>query len=142
MTTTEWAHLPNAAHIDRVIADMAQRPDAWDEAWKVQQPEVWEVWTDAWLAAIMAEQRRRHIQGYAERAAVDAAWKAVWNAAGEWVHDEAREAARGAILALAAWDDAGPFLDTPVPALRLYAANGSPVAILILPAAAALGDHS
>ena len=137
MTTTAWAHLPNAVLIDRVLADVAQRPDAWDAAWKVYQPEAWEAWTDAWLTANMAKSR-----WYDGRAAVDAAWKAVWDTVGDWVHDEAREAARGAVLALITWDDASLMLDTPVPALRLYAANGSPVAILILPAAAALGDNS
>ena len=137
MTTTAWAHLPNAALIDRVLADVKRRPDAWDAAWKVYQPEAWEAWTDAWLTANMVNQKR-----YGVHVAVGAAWKAVWDTVGEWVHDEAREAARGAILALAAWDDACLMLIVPVPALRLYAANGSPVAILILPAAAALGDNS
>ena len=137
MTTTAWAHLPNAALIDRVLADVKRRPDAWDAAWKVYQPEAWEAWTDAWLAAGMAKSR-----WYDGRAAVDAAWKAVWDTVGDWVHDEAREAARGAILALATWDDACLLLIVPVPALRLYAANGSHAAILILPAVAALGDHS
>ena len=137
MTATAWAHLPNAALIDRILADVAQRPEVWDAAWKAYQPEAWEAWTDAWLTANMAKQKR-----YDVHVAVDAAWKAVWDTVGDWVHDEAREAARGAVLALITWDDASPLLDTPLPALRLYAANGSPVAILILPAAAALGDNS
>ena len=32
MTTTAWAHLPNARHIDAVLADARKRPGAWDAA--------------------------------------------------------------------------------------------------------------
>ena len=31
--TTAWAHLPNATHIDRVLAHLKQHPDRWDAAW-------------------------------------------------------------------------------------------------------------
>ena len=128
-TTTEWAHLPNAALIDRVIADVAQRPEVWDEAWDAAREAVWAAaWAAAWGAAWDAAGAA--VRGAARRAAWGAARRAT------------RGAARGVILALVAWDDASLMLDMPVPALRLYAANGSPVAILILPAAIALGDHS
>ena len=30
--TTAWAHLPNAQHIDRVLAHLKQHPDRWDAA--------------------------------------------------------------------------------------------------------------
>ena len=30
---TAWAHLPNAAHIDGIIADVKARPKVWDAAW-------------------------------------------------------------------------------------------------------------
>ena len=36
-TKTAWAHLPNAKHIDAVLADVKARPEAWaaarDAAW-------------------------------------------------------------------------------------------------------------
>ena len=130
MTTTAWAHLPNAALIDRILADVAQRPDAWDAAWK------------AWAAALDAALDAARDAAWA--AAHDAAWTAArgaaWVAAWDAAHDSARGAAGDAILALIAWDDAGLMLDTPVPALRLYAANGSHAAVLMLPAAFTLGE--
>ena len=32
MTKTPWAHLPNAKHIDAVLADARKRPGAWGAA--------------------------------------------------------------------------------------------------------------
>ena len=116
-TTTAWAHLPNAAHIDRILADAAQRPEVWGAAWDA-------VWDAVWDAAR------------------EAAWSAAWGAALDAARNAARSAALDALLALIAWDDASLMLDTPVPALRLYAANGSHAAVLMLLAAIALGDHS
>ena len=55
MSDTAWAHLPNAKHIDAVLADARKRPGAWDAAWGA-----------AWDAA--------------QRAAWDAAWDAAWGA--------------------------------------------------------------
>jgi len=46
------------------------------------------------------------------------------------------------IFALIAWDDASLMLDVPVPALRLFAANGSHAAVLMLPAAIAFGGKA
>ncbi len=33
MSEKPWAHLPNAQHIDAVLADARKRPGAWDAAW-------------------------------------------------------------------------------------------------------------
>lgn len=33
MTTRPWAHLPNAQHIDTVLADVKARPAVWSSAW-------------------------------------------------------------------------------------------------------------
>jgi hypothetical protein len=133
MTTTAWAHLPNAALIDRILTDAAQRPEAWAAA-------------RAAARAAASDAARSAARGAAweaaQKAARKAARSAAWGAAHDAAWGAAREAARGAILALIVWDDAGPLLDTPVPALRLYAANGSHAAVLMLPAAIALGDNS
>jgi hypothetical protein len=125
MTATAWAHLPNAVLIDRVVATMTQRPKVGDAAWAA-------TWDAAWDAA----------QKAARKAAWDSARGTVLEAAWRAAHGPAHGPAWDAVVALIAWDDAGPLLDTPMPALRLYAANGSHAAILILPAAAALGDNS
>lgn len=57
---TAWAHLPNAAHIDRVLVHVAQNPEAWDATWDA-------AWGAAW--------------GAARDAARDAAWDAARDAA-------------------------------------------------------------
>ena len=31
--TTKWSHLPNAAHIDAVLASLKANPDEWNAAW-------------------------------------------------------------------------------------------------------------
>ena len=133
MTATEWAHLPNAALIDRVIADATQRPEAWVAARVAARDAAWVAARDAAWG---------EVRSAARDAARDAAWVATWEAAGGTVLGTVLGTVRGAVLALIAWDDAGPLLNTPVPALRLYAANGSHAATLMLPAAIALGGKS
>ena len=47
MTETAWAHLPNAAVIDEMLADIAARPQAWTAAWAIMMKaglvHTWEV---------------------------------------------------------------------------------------------------
>ena len=64
MTTTAWAHLPNARHIDAVLADARKRPGAWDAARTAARDAAWDA---AWDAARRA----------ARTAARDAAWGAI-----------------------------------------------------------------
>ena len=128
--TTVWAHLPNATHIDRVLASLAATPELWgaarDAAWIGARVAAWDA---AWDAA--------------RGAARDAAWDAAWDAARGAARDAARDAARGAardaawdaIAALVAWDDCAVFLDMPPDAVRLVAASGHHPAVLLLPAA-------
>jgi len=128
--TTAWAHLPNAAHIDRVLASLAATPELWDAAWDAAWGAAWDAaWDAAWGAA----------WGDARDAAWDAArgaaWGAAWDAAWDDARDDARGAARGAIAALVAWDDCAVFLDMPPDAVRLVAASGHHPAFLLLPAA-------
>ena len=115
---TAWAHLPNARHIDAVLADVRKRPEAWTTARSAVQdvrkrPE-------AWTTARSAVQDA--VQGAAWYAARDAAWDAAQGAA--W--DEARDAARGAvrdavwdaIRAIIAWDSSADLLDCTPDVLR------------------------
>ena len=136
--TTAWAHLPNAAHIDRVLVSLKDNPElwgtardtAWDAAWDAARDAAWDA---AWDAA------RGAAWGAARDAARDAAWGAAWGAtrraARDAAQDAAWDAARGAIAALIAWGDCGVFLDMPPDAVRLVAAVGNHPAILLLPAA-------
>ena len=110
MTPTPWAHLPNAKHIDRVLADLRQHPQRWHAA-----------------RGAARDAARDAARGAALDAALDAAWDAARDAA--WV--AAWGAAWGACAALIAWDDAGDLLDLPVDAVRLLAGVGHHSAVLL-----------
>jgi len=89
MSEKPWAHLPNAQHIDAVLADARKRPGAWDAAWGAARDAARDA---AW--------------GAARGAARDAAWGAAWDAA--W----------GAIAALVTWDSSADLLDCTPDVLR------------------------
>lgn len=61
---TAWSRLPNAAHIDRVLAHLRAHPTRWCAAWGA-------AWNAAWDAA------RDAARGAAWGAAWDAAWDAI-----------------------------------------------------------------
>ena len=49
---TAWAHLPNAAHIDRVLAHLKQHSERWSAAWDTSRGAAWDAaWDAAWGAA-------------------------------------------------------------------------------------------
>ena len=110
--TTKWSHLPNAAHVDAVIASLKANPEEWDAAQET-----------AWNAAYSAARN-------AARGAVRwAAWYAAWGAA--------RGTARGTILALIAFDDCAHLLDSEPDELRVLSSLGVDAATLMIPAATA-----
>ena len=121
----EWSHLPNAHHIDWVLASLKETPELWaearDESWDAVWDAAWvAVWDAAWVAAWVA----------ARDAVWDAAWVAVWDAA--WV--AARDAARSVISALVAYDDCDQFLSMSYERLKVWAVlSEDPRAILLLP---------
>ncbi len=111
---TAWSHLPNAAHIDRIIASAKAHPEAWDAAWDAARDEARAA---AWRAARYAA---RDAARYAARAAARAA---AWRAA------------RDAVLALIAWDHSAKFLDMTANELKMWRAlSEDPACILLLPA--------
>ena len=120
--TTAWAHLPNATHIDRVLASLAATPKLWDAA----RGAAWRTARGTARGAALGAAR-----GAARGAAWDPALDAAWRAA----RDAAWGAAWDAVAALIAWDDCGVFLDMPPDAVRLVAASGHHPAVLLLPAA-------
>ena len=107
MTTTPWAHLPNAVHIDRVIANVSPhcRAVGWDAAW--------------WAARVLLIKQGRYPVWLESRAVA-------WNAAQDAVWD--------AVLALIAYDDCAYMLDSDPGELAILAKFGDPRAILLLPA--------
>jgi hypothetical protein len=122
--TTKWSHLPNAAHIDAVIASVKANPDDWDAAYDAAYDAAWNAAYDA---------------------ALDAAWDAAWDAARDAARYAARDAARyaawnaalDAILALIAYDDCAHMLDSEPDDLRILSKLGSHAATLMMPASIA-----
>ncbi len=102
---TAWAHLPNAKHIDAVLADARKRPGAWDAARDAARVAALDAaWVAAWDAA-----------GYAARAAArDVARDVARDAA----LDAARVVAWDAVAALVTWDSSADLLDCTPDVLR------------------------
>ena len=112
-----WSHLPNAHHIDWVLASLKENPELWNAAGTA----VWDAVLDAAGAAAWSVARD------ADRAA---AWAAAWDTAmsATW------SAARAAISALIAYDDCDSFLDMPYEKLQVWAVlSEEPRAVLLLP---------
>ena len=112
MTTTAWADLPNAAHIDRVLASAKATPKhralAWDTTWSAERTVALNV-----ARGLLIKQGRY------------------------WVLLEVpavRDATRCALLALFAYDDCAYMLDSDPGELAILAAFGDPRALLLLPA--------
>jgi len=123
-----YAHLPNAPHIDRILAHAKNHPKKWDVAWDAARGV-------ARGAALIAA------WDVARDAARDAARSGVWDAAQAAGRDVAWVAARGALAALTAWDDASVLLDQDPDVLRMAAAAGNPAAVLLLPAVIAMSNR-
>ena len=149
MTQTEWAYLPNAKHIDWVIASVKEHPEKWDAVWvaayyaargatfDAARDAAFDAAGDAaWDAAYDAA------WSAAYGAARTAAWGAAWKAASDAAYDVANEAAwlavfyaaRDAIAALIAWDDCAYMIESEVDEIKILAKLGDQKALLLLPA--------
>ena len=142
--TTAWAHLPNARHIDAILADV----NAHHERWAVATEATWgddvargdaardaalaAAWNAAWSAACDAA---RHS---ARHATFESARSAIWDAVRHDACIAVRNAALDACLALIAWDDAGQLMDVPIDTVRTMAAAGHHPAVFLLPARLAM----
>ena len=145
MTQTAWAHLPNAKHIDWVLASLKAHPEKWEAARNVARNAAGDAsWYAAWTAARNAARyvartaaldaswtAARDAAWYEAKAAV---WDAVWDAAWGAARNAAYEAAADAIIALIAYDDCGYMIESEVGELKIIAAFGNQPAILLLPA--------
>jgi hypothetical protein len=108
-----WSHLPNAHHIDWVLASLKETPKLWDAAMSA-------AWDAAWDAA--------------RNATWDAARTAAWDEAWDEARAAARNAALAAISALVSYDDCDQFLNMPYEKLRVWSVlSEDPRAILLLP---------
>ena len=137
MTATDWAHLPNAAHIDRVIASAIAHRNQWDEAWNTVQDAgqtvarqavrnaVWsKAWAEAWSTVLDAGRSAEY----------KAAWLEAWLEAQNAALEAALAGAWCALLALCAYDDCAYMLDSDPGELAILAAFGDPRAVLLLSA--------
>ena len=119
--STAWAHLPNARHIDGILADVRERPWAWDQ-----------VFSAAWAAVrVTAQLAARDVARGAGRGAE---WVAVAGAPGY----ATRYVVRDILAALLAWDDSARMLTMTPAALRtlidITEGDVKHQAVLILPA--------
>lgn len=120
---TPWAHLPNAALIDEVLASVRADPEKWRAAWNAARGVASDAaWDAAWDVA--------------RDAARDAVWGAVWGATWDAAQGTAWNAAWAAGAALVAYDDAGQFIKLPVKHLqRMYRIEPHPMFRLLQSAA-------
>jgi hypothetical protein len=119
--TTAWSHLPNAAHIDRIIADLKVNINNWNWAYSA-----------AWDAARSAAWDRARAAAWA--ASWDDARSASWAAARFAARDADWGAARTTIVALIVWPESAEYLDLSVESVRVLALLGDQRAVLMLPA--------
>ena len=132
-----WDNLPNAKHIDWVLADVKRNPQKWGVAYDT-------AWDAAWGTAYAAARDAAWdaARGAARGAARDVARDVAYDAARDVARDVARDAAWaaawgvawGACAALIAWDYAGDILSMEPDAVRLLASAGDHAAVLMLPA--------
>jgi hypothetical protein len=109
-----WSDLPNAHHIDWVLASMKENPELWDAAVDAAD-----------LAAGLA---------YAAWAAADT--DAAWDVARDAAVDAAPVQVRDSLLALVAYDDCDQYLNMGYVKLKVYAVlSEKPQALLLLPMA-------
>ena len=122
--TTVWAHLPNAALIDEVLASLKAHPEKWAAARDAARDAAWDAARDA-----------------AWDAARGAARGAAWDAARAAARDAARAAAGDVIATLIAYDDAGQFMKLPVEQLKaMYRLDPHPMYLLLQPTAAIFAE--
>jgi hypothetical protein len=128
---TTWAHLPNAALIDEVLASVRTSPEEWTAARDAARGAARDAaWGAAWDAA------RDAAQAAARNTAWRAARSASWNVARDADLDAAWGAAWSATAMLIAYDDAGQFMKLPVEHLRrLHRIDPHPMFLLLQPAA-------
>jgi len=121
-----WDHLPNAHHIDCVLASLTTHTEIWAATRAAAYSAAYSAaWDAAWETA--------------RSAAWDAAWEAAWRAAKGATRAATRaaayDAARNVLLALIAYDDCADLLDMPSEQLKTWALLAEqPAAVLLLSA--------
>ena len=112
-----WDNLPNAKHIDRVLASLQLTPDKWRGRGHV------------WNQPHHTHLKDREHSRSNERNAV---WNATINACGQFM-----PVTWDVLRALIAYDDCAYLLDMPADQVKVLALLGMPAAILLYPACVA-----
>jgi hypothetical protein len=124
-----WTHLPNAHHIDWVLASLKETPKLWDAARDAARDAAWD---EARAAAMSAA--RDAVWDAARGAAWAEAWAEAWDTARDAARAAARAAARSVISALVAYDDCDQFLNMPYEKLKVWTVLSEDLrAVLLLP---------
>jgi hypothetical protein len=118
-----WSDLPNAQHIDRVLASLKEHPEIWAEAGGTDRSAAFR--NTAWVAICDSarsdvwNETRLAARDAARLATPDAAWGAAWDA----------------FLALVAYDDCDQYLNMTSEELKVWSLlTEQPAAMLLLPA--------
>jgi hypothetical protein len=120
-----WNNLPNAYHIDGVIASLKEYPQIWGAVYVAISDEAWDEARDAAL-------------NEAWNVSCNTARKMAWHAAWDDVWNSSYDATRDAILALIAYDDCDQYLSMTSEELRAWSLlTEHPAAVLLLPAVVA-----
>jgi len=124
---TEWAHLPNAQHIDWIINSVKTKPDMWKAvkySYSDRTPAQWVAYNAAWD---VTDNTDRDYERDAARRACHAIRIAV---EGDALYD----ALYDVVLALVAYDDCAKYLDMTPDEIEVWAAlSNNPAAILLQP---------
>ena len=119
--TTLWSDLPNAVHIDQVIASFKSNPDQWKELHSTSRSR----------ACATAWEVLHYVGQYTiRRSAVDSLANIMYKVKQE----EVAMAVSSALICLLSYDDCSYMLDSDVEELKILAAFGDERAILLLPA--------
>jgi hypothetical protein len=120
---SDWSHLPNAKHIDRVIAALRANNKVWSQAWFAN-------W--CWGLSVARTLPLDEDQAQAWNATIIAVYDTELCSR----HDPNRNnaaiaAAKDAILALIVYDDSAKYLELPLDQLKmLYALTEHPACLL------------
>jgi len=113
-----WSHLPNAVHIDRILASIKSHPELWDQSMdQVSEQARDQAWHQAWYQAWVQ------------------AWDQGRKQARDQVWDQVRHPARCSLLALITYDDSAKHLNLTIDQLKmLYHLTEHPACLLLQPA--------
>ncbi len=120
---TSWSHLPNAEHIDRVIALSRKYPEIWADSYRISRDLKLDHragWDPAYN--ICQSDGLKHIR------------KDLWAVVSTDEQGTGELTAWHAISALMAWNDCAHMLDSDPNELSILAKLGNPMAILLIPA--------